>query len=221
MREFIRASLAKPRPIQLRQCMPKALISCGKNTYLGVILAGGASLRMGTDKALTHLSGLPLWQQVAARLEPQVAQLTLSLSPQQASQYFAPYPCIYDAQPHQGPLHAIAQVLATKDWAAWEWVVFSSCDTPIQPSNWVDVLSRASLHQPGIFYIHCQNQAQYLHSLWHRSLAAPLAGYLAQGHKAVKHFYAQVHAQAVEYSCATDPFINLNTPAELSQLRHE
>lgn len=44
----------------------------------GVILAGGAARRMGTDKALVPLAGKPLIEWVAERLSPQVEALAIS-----------------------------------------------------------------------------------------------------------------------------------------------
>jgi molybdopterin-guanine dinucleotide biosynthesis protein A len=44
----------------------------------GLILAGGESRRMGTDKALVTLSGRPMIEHVIARLGPQVEALAIS-----------------------------------------------------------------------------------------------------------------------------------------------
>jgi molybdenum cofactor guanylyltransferase len=200
--------------------MPKAPTRYGKNTFLGVILSGGASRRMGVDKATVQMASLTLWQHVAARLAPQVGELLISISNSQNAKAFAPFACVADAQADSGPLAGMLSVLASPQAQPYEWLVFSSCDTPLQPRDWVAKLQHASAGKPGIYYMQHQAQGHYLHSLWHRSIMAPLHDFLQTGERAVKAFYLQNQAQAISYSAPEDPFMNINTPADLARLTH-
>ena len=191
---------------------------------MAAILCGGTSTRMGADKALLVHAGQPLWQQVAERLAPQVGRVVISTSAAQSSLNFAPHSCVVDDQAANGPLGGIYSVLASPLTTEYEWVVFSSCDTPMQPMDWVAKLTSAQNGNPGIYYIQHQGQAHYLHALWHRNLLAPLMDFLQAGGRAVHRFYAQTQAQPVDYplvaASLTDPFINLNAPADLARIKH-
>lgn len=79
------------------------------STARGVILAGGASSRMGTDKALVEVAGIPMVERVGAALE-QVAPGGVMVSGREGS--LAGYPCEPDAYPGRtGPLGGIATTL--------------------------------------------------------------------------------------------------------------
>ncbi|HEY6527958.1 MAG TPA: molybdenum cofactor guanylyltransferase [Cellvibrionaceae bacterium] len=209
--------------------MPKAPDRYGKNALLGVILCGGASKRMGVDKATLSYSGRALWQQAAQALAPQVTQLAISIAPSQQPDVFAPLPCIVDTLVDAGPLAGIASAAASSLGRDYQWLVFTSCDTPLQPRDWVEQLMSACGGNPGIYYICHQGQHHYLHALWHRSLLAPLEDFLHSGGRALKAFYAQVNAQSVHYSVPNlpsdsyqpDPFLNLNTPEDFARLNHD
>lgn len=174
--------------------------------------------RMGVDKAtLSHRgrapgSGLPT-------LEPQVGQLVISASALNSAQ-LCTHALHYRLPNRLRPLSRNgASALASPAWLEYDWLVFSSCDTPQQPVDWVSVLLEASGGNAGIYYIRHQGQPHYLHALWHRNLLAPLSKYLQQGGRAVRAFYAQNQALPVDYAAAKpnqpDPFINLNTPEGL------
>lgn len=205
--------------------MPKAPSPCGKNALLGVLLCGGASSRMGADKASLTLAGKPLWQHAAERLAPQLSQLIMSTSASQPSINFAPFACVVDEQAATGPLGGIHSALASPLAKAFDWFIISSCDTPLQPLDWVNHLSNASCGTPGIYYLRYQAQPHYLHALWHRSALGPLGDFVQQGGRAVRGFYAQQNAQAIDYAAAAplslNPFSNLNTPEDLARLQHD
>lgn len=75
----------------------------------GVILAGGASSRMGTDKALVEIGGVPMVERVGAALE-QVA--TGGVYVQGRSGTLAGYRCVPDDTPgRRGPLSGLATAL--------------------------------------------------------------------------------------------------------------
>jgi molybdopterin-guanine dinucleotide biosynthesis protein A len=175
---------------------------------------------MGSDKALLEHAGGRLWQQVAARLSPQVERVLISTSTAQSSLNFAPYDCIQDGQSALGPLGGIASVLTSSHAAPFEWLVVSSCDTPLQPLDWVAHLTSAAAGKQGIYYIQHNGQCHYLQALWHRCYCELLVQFLYNGGRAVRQFYAGCSAQAVNYapSKGPDPFTNLNSPADIAQL---
>lgn len=77
-----------------------------KHRVVGVILAGGASRRMGgAHKGLLGIAGKPMIQHVAERLAPQVLELAISVHGEGAAFSRFGRPLIADAASEQhGPL---------------------------------------------------------------------------------------------------------------------
>lgn len=99
---------------------------------LGLILAGGASRRFGSDKALAELDGRPLIAHVVARAAPQVDTLVLNASSDPAGTKLTLVP---DRMPGEGPLGGL---LAGLSWAkahGFGYVATVSCDTPFFPAD--------------------------------------------------------------------------------------
>lgn len=90
-----------------------------------IILAGGESRRMGGDKSLLDVGGMPLIQRVADQLAYFPQRL---ISANEASKYeFLGLPVVPDLQPGQGPLMGIASCLVHADHAV---CFVTGCDIP-------------------------------------------------------------------------------------------
>jgi molybdopterin-guanine dinucleotide biosynthesis protein A len=74
---------------------------------LGVVLAGGSSLRMGSDKALVEIAGRPMVEWVADALSA-VCESVLVVG---REGHLAGYRCLPDAWPVRGPLTGLATAL--------------------------------------------------------------------------------------------------------------
>lgn len=81
-------------------------------TFSAVLLAGGRSSRMGSDKALLPVEGRPLWQrQVEVLRAAGARQIFFSVRPEQ-DWVPADVKVVRDAVPDAGPLAGIASALA-------------------------------------------------------------------------------------------------------------
>lgn len=184
---------------------------------LGVILAGGQARRMGGgDKALVRLGGRSLLDHVAGRIGPQVARLALNANGDAARFVGAGLPVLPDpVVGYPGPL---AGVLAALDWAVAAGVphvVTVACDTPFLPCDLVPRLILAADGGPAV-----AGSGGRLHptaALWPVALRAPLARALAEGEARVGHWAMAQGAAVAEFAPGPpDPFLNLNTPADLA-----
>jgi molybdopterin-guanine dinucleotide biosynthesis protein A len=96
---------------------------------VGFVLAGGRSARMGSDKALVQLDGLPLLAHAIGIL--QEAGLAASVAGGQPGlSAFAPL--VEDNRPGLGPLGGICAALAS---TSAPWAVFLSVDLPLLPAS--------------------------------------------------------------------------------------
>ena len=76
----------------------------GRRTIVGVVLAGGKSSRMGTEKSLLPLGGVPLVERATARLRPQVDEVILSANGNPDRFRSCAAPVVPDRVPDGGPL---------------------------------------------------------------------------------------------------------------------
>jgi molybdenum cofactor guanylyltransferase len=109
-----------------------------------IVLAGGQSSRMGTDKALLEIEGKSLLQracEVAATLTPQVYVLT-AWRDRYRSTLTEPSQFLVEYNPGSGPLVALTQGLT--DISA-DWILLLACDLPLLDAqiiqNWANQLT--------------------------------------------------------------------------------
>lgn len=100
------------------------------------VLAGGNSSRMGQDKALVHLAGVPLLQRAidtlrAAGLNPRIAGACSDL------ESFAPIIPDDPSQPGLGPLSGICSALSA---TRARYAIFLSVDLPFVPPGLISYL---------------------------------------------------------------------------------
>ncbi|MFP4977667.1 molybdenum cofactor guanylyltransferase [Paenibacillus sp. CN-4] len=107
----------------------------------GIILAGGQSRRMGRDKALLEIGGVPVVSRVAAELS-RVAGRIAVISSREEDYRFLGVPVIPDPEAFagRGPLAGIRAGLA---WAGTEWCVVCACDLPFASAETIRVLLKA------------------------------------------------------------------------------
>lgn len=94
------------------------------------ILVGGASSRMGRDKARLEIGGVPLVQRVATVLQRCVTRVRVVIRPGGAPPLDLPY--IEDRHPQRAPIVGVHAALAACESSA---VLVTACDLPeITPS---------------------------------------------------------------------------------------
>jgi molybdopterin-guanine dinucleotide biosynthesis protein A len=181
----------------------------------GVILAGGESRRMGSDKAFLTLAGRPLILHVHDRLRPQVAQMLVSANRDQDRFALLNYPVIADSQP-QGPLSGILAALLRGKHDGATHVVSTPVDTPFVPLDLVERLCQAAETSPqGVALASDPMGDHPATALWPVALAPVLADFLASGEAKVSRFAERLQAARAQFD---DPiaFMNLNTPQDLA-----
>lgn len=198
------------------------------------VLAGGASSRMGRDKALLPLNGRPLIEHALHKLR------ALGLSPRIVGSRpdlasFAPV--IPDSVAHAGPLGGIQAALAASDT---EMNLFLAVDLPLLPVSFLRwILDRAATTQALATVPLLQGRPQPLCAVYSRALLPHIHRSLTAGNARVMHAVtsaALAEAQPIDSfnveSVATAQawpqplplhwwFQNINPPADLESLTLE
>ncbi len=193
---------------------------------IGVILAGGLARRMGGgDKSLLDLGGKTLLAHVAQRLAPQCNDLILNANGDPSRFGDIDFPVVPDSLPgHLGPL---AGILAAMAWTAFhhpsaEWIVSVPGDTPFIPEDLVIRLHEACAASRQL--IACASSGSRDHftiGLWPVHLRHDLQHALL--HRGLRRMedWMKDHglARASWPNEPSDPFLNINTPEDLSRAK--
>jgi molybdopterin-guanine dinucleotide biosynthesis protein A len=183
-------------------------------TTAGVVLAGGRSTRMGTDKAIVEVGGVAMAVRVADALRQAgcdpvwcqggdtdaLAGLGLTVRP--------------DRDAGAGPLAAIAAALSGAADDGADAVVVSACDLA-----WLDaatvrsLLIAADLHPEAAVVVAADAGGTHLLGVWRVTSLTGLVDLLASGLRSYRTAVERLGAHAVTVESA--PVRNANRPADL------
>jgi molybdopterin-guanine dinucleotide biosynthesis protein A len=190
----------------------------GAGATLGVILAGGASKRFGSNKALAAVDGRAIVAHVAARAAPQVDLLVLNAADDVAQTGLTVVP---DLAAGEGPL---AGWVAGLRWAKAEGISLMAtfaCDTPHFPLDTVSRL-RAAMTS-GVDCVMARHDGQV-----HHTFALVRTAALSRIEEAYAGGMRRLRAVGGILSCALpdfsdnrdgpngDAFFNINTREDLA-----
>lgn len=191
----------------------------------GLVLAGGLSRRMGSNKALSLLGGEPLLSHVIRRVQPQVSHLALN-APAGWADAFA-LPLVRDTKAgHAGPLAGVLAGMRhmAKTVPQASHLLTVPADSPFFPH---DLASRLLEHVTGetsVVIAASSGQVHPVFGLWPVSIADDLEHWLLNDeNRRIRSFLARHASLGVSFppveglSGAIDPFFNINTPDELSK----
>lgn len=185
---------------------------------VGVVLAGGASRRMGHDKAALRIDGEPLVRRAVGRLRRALAEVVVVGSPALAS-LVPDTRVIADEWPGRGPLGALATALRATDA---EWVLLVACDMPFLQAPLIREIARLALAQPPaeVIAVRGPRGLEPLHAAYARACLPLALRRLAGDDVSLRGLLgaARVREMAPEEVRRLDPSglstLNANTPEE-------
>lgn len=166
---------------------------------LGVVLAGGASRRFGSDKALALVDGRPLLDHALAALAGCDAIAV-------AGRDWPGVLALPDRPgPGLGPLGGLNAALRHAAAHGFDHVASLPVDCPALPADWLARLGPGPAHAVG----------QPLVGLWPVALGDGLDAFLAKGGRRVRDWAATTGARTIDLG----PLANLNHRDDLDRLR--
>jgi len=183
------------------------------------VQAGGKSSRMGEDKALIRLAGIPLIERVLARIDGLADEILITTNRPETLTHLN-LRMAGDEVPGAGALHGLKTAL---DAAQSEIVLILSCDTPFVSRELLEhLLNRA--HEADAIVPKHGDKYEPLQAVYNRSRCLPaVEAALGSGERRMISFYPQVHVLPIEEPILSelDPsglsFFNVNTAEDLER----
>lgn len=174
------------------------------------ILAGGQSRRMGRDKSLLDVGGVPLIQRIAGQLTPRFDEVVVSAAIPGVYDFLG-LPVVVDSVDDQGPLFALVELLGM---ARHDRLLIVSCDIPDVPMEFVTKM--LTLAEPGtdaVVPVNHEGILEPLLAVYRRSFLSVAQPAVDRGERALPMVYpdARLATPALPKKIRLH---NLNTPEE-------
>jgi molybdenum cofactor guanylyltransferase len=181
----------------------------------GLVLAGGASTRMRTDKALLDSHGQPQLRWAFELLAKFCAATFVSVRPDQREDPSrAGLPQIVDRQPGIGPIAGIAAALLEHPKAAW---LVLACDLPFLTEQTLQhLIAHRDPHKLATAYRSAHDGLpEPLCAIWEPGAREPVLAYIASGKQCPRKFLINADTALLDLPerAALD---NVNTREELA-----
>lgn len=185
----------------------------------GFILVGGASRRMGRDKAQLVVGGRTLVERIANELSSVATRLSLV----GARENTGPYRNVPDVHEQWGALGGIHAALRA---AETEWAIVVACDLPFVTSKLFDRLKGfAGDNLDAIVPIQSDGRPQPVCALYRRTCLPEIENLVAAGQHMPRALLGKLRTHHVPFeqlatlAGAANFFFNVNTPEDLEQAR--
>jgi len=185
------------------------------------VQAGGASSRMGEDKALKPFLGHPLIQRVVDRLRPIADELIVTTN--HPTEYdFLNLRLIPDLKPGRGALGGLYTAIAS---ATHPIIAVVACDMPFASAKLIEAMSNILVEKEAdVVIIKSEHGYEPLHAVYRRETCLPAIASAIDADlwKVVAWFpQVKVHVLTLEEVKSYDPqmlaFWNVNTPEEFAE----
>lgn len=183
----------------------------------GVILAGGKSSRMGTDKALLKLGPYYVIERIAGALRTMVDEVVIVTD---RSKRYAKYGdrTISDIMPGHGPLGGIHAGLVQ---AAHPWMLVTACDLPFISVPVARLMIECAADYDAVVPRY-RGYAEPLYALYNKNCLEVMEQHLVRGQGKIRGLYDEIRVRYLEEEemSLVEPhlkraFINLNTPKDM------
>ncbi len=192
-----------------------------KDQVAGFVLAGGASSRMGRDKALLAIAGEPLVVRTARLVESVAGETTVVGNPEMYR--LLGLHAVGDDWPSAGPLGGIATALGLSK-APWNLVV--ACDLPYLTKGWLNyVVARALTSQADAVVPMNARGAEPLCAIYHKRCEAAIRVELERGTRKVTEALQALLVEMIaplEWKAFDSDgllFKNMNSPEDYDEAR--
>jgi molybdenum cofactor guanylyltransferase len=186
------------------------------NSLTTIVLAGGESRRMGQDKALLEIAGVPLLRRITDLVAPLSRSVIVVTGWPERYATVVDCPIVRDRQ-NAGPCVGFAQGLATVEA---DWVLLLSCDLPnldaATIAGWIEDL--ATIPDGTIAYLPQSEKGwEPLCGFYRSSCQESLETFIAQGGRSFQR-WLQTESVAVLPVADREMLFNCNHPEDWQRI---
>jgi len=180
------------------------------------VQAGGRSSRMGKDKALLQLDGIPLIERLLQRVSGLGEEILITTNRPQDYQYLG-LRMASDPEPGAGALHGLRTALKA---ARGQTVLVLACDMPFVSRPLLEHLLQLA-ETADLVVPRRGGEYEPLHAVYSKGCLPALEAALQQGERRMISFFPSLNLRTVEQEeiDRLDPeglsFFNVNTPEDL------
>lgn len=183
---------------------------------VAVVLAGGAGFRMGGNKPLRTWGEISLLAHALTLARGYADEVAIAVRDAEQLGGRACAPLLLDRPDIPGPLAGLASALAFARARSTTHVQVLACDMPRLPSDLTSRLAAAMGSQAKVALPVSHGRLHPVCGLWSVDVEPVLVDYLAQGRSSLRGLAATVGEAVADWGTVQpDPFVNLNTLAEL------
>jgi molybdopterin-guanine dinucleotide biosynthesis protein A len=191
---------------------------------LGVVLAGGKSLRFGEDKSQVKLNNKSLIDHILSEILTEFKELLIVSNNLIEFNKSENISVISDFKNNLGPLGG---VLTAMKWIKdnnkdYQWISTFPTDTPFFKNQILkDFHDKINLKNGKLFFIKSNNTRHNIFGLWSIDLADKLEKDLENGDRKVEDWANKVGVNIIDMQFEkNDPFFNINTKEDLEKAKN-
>lgn len=178
-----------------------------------IIMAGGQSRRMGTDKSMVPVRGRPLVETVAEQLRGSFSQILVSANTVEKLTFLG-LPIIRDRVPGQGPLMGIASALEA---SVNELNFVIACDIPYIDLRYVRRMLMRADGVDAVIPTTGDEKYEPLFAVYRKSALGAINGVLSSGGRKISDIFSRCRVKFVKLEA--QQFTNLNAMADFEEFQ--
>jgi molybdopterin-guanine dinucleotide biosynthesis protein A len=199
------------------------ILKMDHSKILGVVLAGGKSLRFGEDKSQVKLNNKSLIDHILSEILTEFKELLIVSNNPIKFNKSENISVISDFKNNLGPLGG---VLTAMKWIKdnnkdYQWISTFPTDTPFFKNQILkDFHDKINLKNGKLFFIKSNNTRHNIFGLWSIDLADKLEKDLENGDRKVEDWANKVGVNIIDMQFEkNDPFFNINTKEDLEKAK--
>ncbi len=188
-----------------------------KKDITGIILAGGKSSRMGSEKGFVKWNSKPFIQYVIEAVKPLVKEIVIVSNNKNYDEY--QHTRISDLVENSGPLAGLYTGL---NYSSTEYNLVLSCDVPLIQTKVLKKLIAEVHRELDIVLLQSNDKATPLVALYKKQCAVKCLELLEQDERRVMSLVKQSKTKIIILDKSLDRCVkNINTPEELKEIENE